>query len=815
MKTWRRKLGVTLATLASLSAAACETQQPAGGGDTENVGTATQALTSADKWVTGYWTAWDGVVAPANVPWTKLTHINVAFVGIDRNYKCKFWTDWLQQDIEDTTARANAQTLINYRNSIGSPVKIVLSVGGWSLGYRFSTALTSTYRSAFIDSCVQLMSDIGADGLDFDWEYPGRLGPQSGFGSCKAGDTCQRTGTGANSDYQNFADFLTEMRGRSTMNGKLMTAATRANGYKDGTQAGDGSQYIYYPYSSMETNLDRTYVMAYDLHGTFDPVTGHNANYAEVQNTMNFWKSQFTNDAKLGMGLPFYGYLWTGATASTVGTSASAGWGGPNGNGQAPYNVIMANWNTTPCTDYSSGNDRWKWCNGTINGVTGAWISWDPPASLQAKIDWWNTYSYTTMYWVMGQDSGSTLTDIVWNRTGNTGGAGDTTAPSQPGTVTTSAITSSSIQLNWAAATDNVGVTGYRVFKNGVQVATTTSLNYNFTGLSASTSYTLGVAAYDAAGNVSLTTSNNETTSASGGSGGSTCPAFVQPYAGQPGYQIGDKVTFNSAGYASLINGNVWSPSSYPAAWTTANCTASDTTAPTTPTSLSSSGITASAITLSWTASTDNVGVTGYKLYKDGVYVTTVTTTSYQFTGLLASTAYSLSVTATDAAGNNSTSATLSATTAGSADATAPSQPASPSTSGITASSITLSWSASTDTGGSGLAGYHVYRNGTFITNVTGTSYTFTGLAASTAYTLGVRAYDNSNNESGMATATATTSSASSSCPAFVQPYAPSLGYMLNDKVSFNGQNYKSLINNNSWSPTNYPGGWQSGVTCP
>ena len=77
-----------------------------------------------------------------------------------------------------------------------------------------------------------------------------------------------------------------------------------------------------------------------------------------------------------------------------------------------------------------------------------------------------------------------------------------------------------------------------------------------------------------------------------------------------------------------------------------------DTQAPTAPTSLAASGTTATTTNLSWTAATDNVGVTGYDVYQGTVLKSTVTGTTYAVTGLTASTAYSFSVKAKDAAGN-------------------------------------------------------------------------------------------------------------------------------------------------------------------
>jgi hypothetical protein len=91
-----------------------------------------------------------------------------------------------------------------------------------------------------------------------------------------------------------------------------------------------------------------------------------------------------------------------------------------------------------------------------------------------------------------------------------------------------------------------------------------------------------------------------------------------------------------------------------------------DTEAPTTPTNLTATAISSSQINLSWTVSTDNIGVTGYKIYRDGVEITTTSNSSYQDTGLSPSTTYSYTVSAYDAAGNESGQSTASqATTTG------------------------------------------------------------------------------------------------------------------------------------------------------
>jgi hypothetical protein len=78
----------------------------------------------------------------------------------------------------------------------------------------------------------------------------------------------------------------------------------------------------------------------------------------------------------------------------------------------------------------------------------------------------------------------------------------DNTAPSAPA-VTTGTVTETSVQLNWGASNDNIGVTEYEVFQNNVSIGTTPNLTFNVTGLTACTAYTFIVKAKDAAGNVS------------------------------------------------------------------------------------------------------------------------------------------------------------------------------------------------------------------------------------------------------------------------------------------------------------------------
>ncbi len=180
-----------------------------------------------------------------------------------------------------------------------------------------------------------------------------------------------------------------------------------------------------------------------------------------------------------------------------------------------------------------------------------------------------------------------------------------------------------------------------------------------------------------------------------------------------------------------------------------------DTTAPSTPTGLTSPSKTTTSISLSWGASTDagGSGLAGYNIYRNGSATPTGQSTGTIFTdtGLTPNTTYTYTVRARDGAGNlsaNSNQISVTTNQSGSTDTTAPTTPGTLSSPSRTANSIGLSWGASTDTGGSGLAGYNVYRNGasTPTAQTTGTTFTDTGLSPSTTYTYTVKARDGAGN---------------------------------------------------------------------
>nr|WP_281360154.1 glycoside hydrolase family 6 protein [Isoptericola halotolerans] len=175
-----------------------------------------------------------------------------------------------------------------------------------------------------------------------------------------------------------------------------------------------------------------------------------------------------------------------------------------------------------------------------------------------------------------------------------------------------------------------------------------------------------------------------------------------------------------------------------------------DTEAPTAPTGVEVTATTATSVSLSWDASSDDVGVTGYTVLVDGEPAATATSTSATVTGLSPDTNYEVTVTARDAAGNvSAASAALTVTTdeaTGGEDTEAPTVPTGLTAGAVTQSSVALSWSASSDD--TGVAGYRVHRDGDLVADVTATSVTDTGLTAGTTYSYTVTAYDAAGNSS-------------------------------------------------------------------
>jgi glucose/arabinose dehydrogenase len=312
-------------------------------------------------------------------------------------------------------------------------------------------------------------------------------------------------------------------------------------------------------------------------------------------------------------------------TASSVGSSATGCCAATN----AVDGSTSTRWASAPNIDPS-----WIYVNlGTTAQISEIKLIWDLSCATAYQLQTSNDHTTWTTIYTTTTGKGGTE-DIQVNGTGQyvrlygthrcrtdtskgyslqefqVYGSTDTQPPSTPGNVHTTNIASTSVTLAWAASTDNVGVVAYDIYNDGNLLTTAPGnvTSFTVTGLTPNTTYRLSLDARDAAGNVSIGSNQVSVTTTSSG----------------------------------------------------------DTTPPTAPTNLKVTGTTSSTVSLSWTASTDNVAVTGYDVLNDGIALngSQITGTTYTVTGLASSTTYQLTVVAHDAAGNTSTSSNqVSATT--------------------------------------------------------------------------------------------------------------------------------------------------------
>ena len=340
----------------------------------------------------------------------------------------------------------------------------------------------------------------------------------------------------------------------------------------------------------------------------------------------------------------------------------------------------------------------------------------------------------------------------------------DTSPPSVPTGVTAVVVAYNRIDVSWDASTDTggSGVDSYKIMNGSTLLATVSSpsVSFSHTGLTAGTTVDYRIRAVDGAGNISaLSPVVTATTSSINGATlySNNCAGCHDPLA----VSTKKDKTYNQITNAIATKPQMSHLSSLTVAEKTAIAAAlaspPDMAIPSTPTSLAGAPQSATSISLTWGASTDNVGVVKYRLYRNNVVVKDVTApgTATTDTGLTASTAYTYKVSALDAADNESQkSAALVISTPSDQlppDNTKPSVPA-----GITVvvnsyRRITLSWDAATDNaGGSGVKEYKVFRNNLFFRTVSAPAVDMNDVtvAPDTTYNYRVAAVDVAGNQS-------------------------------------------------------------------
>ncbi len=174
----------------------------------------------------------------------------------------------------------------------------------------------------------------------------------------------------------------------------------------------------------------------------------------------------------------------------------------------------------------------------------------------------------------------------------------DNEPPSKPTSLQDTNVSSTQVNIEWNASTDNVGVTEYNIYRNGSKIGSSGLPSYSDNSLMPNTTYSYSVSAFDAATNES---------------------------------ELSDTI-------------QVTTPESSP----------DDNEPPSKPTFLQEINVSSTQVNIEWNASTDNVGVAGYKIYRNGSEIGSSGSPSYSDNILMPNTTYSYSVSALDVAANES-----------------------------------------------------------------------------------------------------------------------------------------------------------------
>ncbi|KAI9290656.1 glycoside hydrolase [Neoconidiobolus thromboides FSU 785] len=247
------------------------------------------ATSASDKVIVGYYADWKAnELIPEKIAFDKLTHINYCFAIIkESTYEPYLESEYLLPRVVKAAHDNN--------------VKVLLSIGGWTGSKVMSVIFNDKdKRKIFIDKIVDYIKKFQLDGIDIDWEFPGRLGM-----ACNI--------INPQNDYNNFIILLRELRSNLDIifkdQKKLITLAVRVEPL-------DGPNGPIKDTTELANLIDFINVMAYDINGPWSSTTGPNAplrhttangfQQSYMSGVTSWLQAKFPKE-KLVMGLAFYG----------------------------------------------------------------------------------------------------------------------------------------------------------------------------------------------------------------------------------------------------------------------------------------------------------------------------------------------------------------------------------------------------------------------------------------------------------------------------------------------------------------------------
>ncbi|KAJ2059867.1 hypothetical protein GGI17_004140 [Coemansia sp. S146] len=367
--------------------------------------------------IMGYYPSWKRAQS-ATVDWSKYTHVNIAFSIPRQDGTFTFEDDWVLPQMISQVRAGGA--------------KVLMSVGGWTGSNFFSTIVKdNNARSTMISSMVNYVKSNGLDGIDIDWEYPGRLGD-----NCNIFDEAN--------DTPNFLKFLQDLRaafdGAFGVKQKLITLAVRVQPFDiNGVPSKDVAAFA--------KVVDFANLMQYDINGGWNTKTGPNApfNFQQGEGLQVSFVSAI--DAWVGAGFPanqltagigFYGRSTIAlqdmtkdptnqyqpqAAVVPLGDSEDAPWYDACAGSTANSGVWQ--WKhlrdqgvlTSPATAAAPWVRQWDSVSQTpwlFNPSTKQFISYDDPQSLQIKVSYAASRGLAgAMVWSSNMDYNNELMNVL------------------------------------------------------------------------------------------------------------------------------------------------------------------------------------------------------------------------------------------------------------------------------------------------------------------------------------------------------------------------------------------------------------------
>ncbi len=342
----------------------------------------------ADLWVTGYYPGYEtSQMAPSNIDFTVVTHV-IHFALAPQ-------ADGSLDSSEFNLSAGACAKLVGLAHGAGR--KALVCVGGAGSETDFLAATTSANLGLFVTNIIAFMSGNGYDGVDLDWEP---------FNSA---DSAQ---------YTNLVNGL-----RAALDGfgahKLLTVAAPAY-----AEYGDSPRAEFAMLASVQGQFDQINIMTYDLSGPYEGwVTWFNSpiydggytfpsNPSELVPSINGAVSNFVNDGvppgKLGLGLPFYGYVWTGGPGLT---QPRQGWPANNAPSvtAVTYADIMGHYYQSNLYHWDNTAQAAFLSMTNVPASNDIFISYDDTPACQAKVSFArNLHLGGLMIWELSQDFFST-----------------------------------------------------------------------------------------------------------------------------------------------------------------------------------------------------------------------------------------------------------------------------------------------------------------------------------------------------------------------------------------------------------------------